>query len=136
MRQQTRLPWSGQPTAGLPARVGGRFFYFATPEYFATFARQAADLGVAYIGGCCGTTPAHIAAMRAALKPVATSARIQRPAPSTAIAIDLNPAEQLPPTPFAQGLAASAFVVSLAIHPPRRLNPAQCIAAPQLIKAA
>src|ERR1700716_1407071 len=69
MRQQTRLALSGQPNAGLPARVEGRFFYFATPEYFATFARQAADLGVAYIGGCCGTTPAHIAAMRAAPTP-------------------------------------------------------------------
>src|SRR5437867_1437494 len=136
MRQQTRLPLSGQPNAGLPARVEGRFFYFATPEYFATFARQAADLGVAYIGGCCGTTPAHIAAMRAALKPVATSTRIQRPAPSTAIAIDLNPADQLPPTPFAQRLAASAFVVSVEIDPPRGLNPAKCIAGAELIKAA
>src|SRR5256884_8242894 len=104
MRQQTRLPLSGQPNAGLPARVEGRFFYFATPEYFATFARQAADLGVAYIGGCCGTTPAHIAAMRAALKPVPATTRIQRPAPSTAIAIDLNPADELPPPPFPPGL--------------------------------
>src|SRR5881296_2793698 len=130
MRQETRHPLSGQPNAGLPARVEGRFFYFAT------FARQAADLGVAYIGGCCGTTPAHIAAMRAALKPVATSARIQRPAPSTAIAIDLNPAEQLPPTPFAQRLAAGAFVVSVEIDPPRGLNPAKCIAGAELIKAA
>src|SRR5438874_1496587 len=50
MRHETRLPLSGQPNAGLPARVEGRFFYFATPEYFATYARQAADLGVAYIG--------------------------------------------------------------------------------------
>jgi len=69
MRPLTKLPLSGQPNAGLPARVEGRFFYFATPEYFGTYARQAADLGIAYIGGCCGTTPAHIAAMRAALKP-------------------------------------------------------------------
>src|SRR6202171_2641601 len=49
MRHETRLPLSGQPNAGLPARVEGRFFSFATPEYFAPFARQAADLGVAYI---------------------------------------------------------------------------------------
>src|SRR6266513_2866888 len=136
MRHETRLPLSGQPNAGLPARVEGRFFYFATPEYFATFARQAADLGVAYNGGCCGTTPAHIAAMRAALKPVPATTRIQRPSPSTAIPIDLNPAEQLPPTPFAQRLAAKAFVVSVEIDPPRGLNPAKCIAGAELIKAA
>jgi methionine synthase / methylenetetrahydrofolate reductase(NADPH) len=136
MRQQTRLPVSGQPNAGLPARVEGRFFYFATPEYFATYARQAADLGVAYIGGCCGTTPAHIAAMRAALRPAATKTRITQPAPSTAIAIDLNPAEQLPPTSFAQRLNEGAFVLSVEIDPPRGLNPAKCIAGAQLVKEA
>ena len=136
MRQQTRLPLSGQPNAGLPARVEGRFFYFATPEYFGTFARQAAELGVAYIGGCCGTTPDHIAAMRAALKPVAGTPRITQPPPSTAIAIDLNPAEQLPPTTFAQRLADKAFVVSVEIDPPRGLNPAKCIAGAQLVKEA
>src|SRR6202030_862467 len=116
--------------------VEGRFFYFATPEYFATFARQAADLGVAYIGGCCGTTPAHIPAMRAALKPAASPVRITTPAPSTAIAIDLNPAEQLPPTSFAQQLSDHAFVVSVEIDPPRGLNPAKCIAGAQLVKDA
>src|ERR1700731_3472692 len=134
--QDPRLSLSGQPNAGLPARVEGRFFYFATPEYFATFARQAADLGVAYIGGCCGTTPAHIAAMRAALKPSAGPVRITAPAPSTAIAIDLNPAEQLPLTSFAQRLKDHAFVVSVEIDPPRGLNPAKCIAGAQLVKEA
>jgi methionine synthase I (cobalamin-dependent)/5,10-methylenetetrahydrofolate reductase len=136
MRHQTRLPLSGQPNAGLPARVEGRFFYFATPEYFATYARQAADLGIAYIGGCCGTTPAHIAAMRAALKPVTATPRITAPPPSTAIAIDLNPAEELPPTTFAQRLADKAFVVSVEIDPPRGLNPAKCIAGAHLVKDA
>jgi len=136
MRQQTRLPLSGQPNAGLPARVEGRFFYFATPEYFATFARQAADLGVAYIGGCCGTTPAHIAAMRTALRPVAATTPIRQPKASTAIPVDLNPAEQLPPTPFAQRLADRAFVVSVEIDPPRGLNPSKCVAGAQLVKEA
>src|SRR5438045_4412170 len=136
MRQQTRLPLSGQPNAGLPARVEGRFFYFATPEYFATYARQAAELGVAYIGGCCGTTPAHSAAMRAALQPVAGAPRIRQPPASTAIAIDLNPAEQVPLTPFAQRLVDRSFVVSVEIDPPRGLNPSKCIAGAQLIQAA
>jgi homocysteine S-methyltransferase len=136
MRHETRLPLSGQPNAGLPARVEGRFFYFATPEYFATYARQAADLGVAYIGGCCGTTPAHIAAMRAALQPVAGVPRIRQASPSTSVPIDLTPAEQLPPTTFAQGLADGSFVVSVEIDPPRGLNPSKCIAGAQLIKDA
>ena len=136
MRRLTRLPLSGQPNAGLPARVEGRFFYFATPEYFATYARQAAELGIAYIGGCCGTTPAHIAAMRAALRPAhAAEPRRQEAAPIS-INIDLTPAEQLPPTRFAQRLHDRAFVVSVEIDPPRGLNPAKCIAGAQLIKEA
>ncbi|TMD42871.1 MAG: bifunctional homocysteine S-methyltransferase/methylenetetrahydrofolate reductase [Chloroflexi bacterium] len=136
MRPHTALPLSGQPNAGLPARVEGRFFYFATPEYFANFARQAAELGVAYIGGCCGTTPAHIAAMRAALRPDTAAPQTRQPPSHTAVPIDLNPSEPLPRTPFAQRLADRSFVVSVEIDPPRGLNPAKCIAGAQLVKAA
>ena len=136
MRPLTKLPLSGQPNAGLPARVEGRFFYFATPEYFGTYARQAADLGVAYIGGCCGTTPAHIAAMRAALRPASHKPAAQHPPAQPAISIDLTPADQLPPTPFAQRLHDGAFAISVEIDPPRGLNPAKCIAGAQLIKDA
>src|SRR5438270_5273032 len=136
MRPHTALPLSGQPNAGLPARVEGRFFYFATPEYFASFAREAAALGVAYIGGCCGTTPAHIAAMRAALRPDTAAPQTWQPPSHTAVPIDLNPSEPLPRTPFAQRLADRSFVVSVEIDPPRGLNPAKCIAGAQLVKAA
>ena len=136
MRAITRLPLSGQPNAGLPARVEGRFFYFATPEYFGTYAREAAALGVAYIGGCCGTTPAHIAAMRAALRPSDSRPASPRSNEPPAIAIDLTPADQVPPTPFARRLADRDFVVSVEIDPPRGLNPAKCIAGAQLIKDA
>src|SRR2546421_5703813 len=59
--------FSAQPNAGLPTRVGNRFFYVATPDYFADYALRFAKAGVQFIGGCCGTTPHHIAAMRKAL---------------------------------------------------------------------
>src|SRR5215831_9454041 len=52
------------PNAGLPQFVEGRFLYLASPEYFAEFAARAIALGVRLVGGCCGTTPAHIKAMR------------------------------------------------------------------------
>ncbi|HEY9286397.1 MAG TPA: bifunctional homocysteine S-methyltransferase/methylenetetrahydrofolate reductase, partial [Candidatus Dormibacteraeota bacterium] len=136
MRQHTTRPLSGQPNAGLPARVEGRFFYFATPEYFATFARQAADLGIAYLGGCCGTTPAHIAAMRAAIRPHPITAPAHPAITTTTVPIDLNPSDQLPPTPFGERLGQRTFVVSVEIDPPRGLNPAKCIAGAQLVKDA
>src|SRR2546425_5497421 len=136
MRPLTRLPLSGQPNAGLPTRVEGRFFYFASPDYFADYAARAAALGVAYIGGCCGTTPAHIAAMRAALSPK-TSIQPPRPArPEPAIPLDLAPTEELPPTPFGQRLQERRFVISVEIDPPRGLNPAKCIAGAELVKEA
>src|SRR5437763_3608822 len=59
--------FSAQPNAGLPTRIGHRFFYMATPDYFADYALRFAKTDVQLIGGCCGTTPHHIAAMRKAL---------------------------------------------------------------------
>ncbi len=56
-----------KPNAGVPRLVQGRPVYPSTPEYFANFALRAKDLGVSLIGGCCGTTPEHVRAMRAAL---------------------------------------------------------------------
>ena len=67
MRPLTRTPLSAMPNAGFPTTQGGRQIYVSTPEYFAEYARRFAESGVSIIGGCCGTTPAHIAAMRAAL---------------------------------------------------------------------
>src|SRR5579859_5009411 len=59
--------FSAQPNAGLPTRIDNRFFYVSTPDYFADYALRFAKAGVRLIGGCCGTTPHHIAAMRKAL---------------------------------------------------------------------
>lgn len=56
-----------KPNAGLPQLVDGRTVYATGPETLAAFARQMKDLGAAIIGGCCGTTPAHLRAMREAL---------------------------------------------------------------------
>jgi methionine synthase I (cobalamin-dependent)/5,10-methylenetetrahydrofolate reductase len=60
---------TAQPNVGLPSRSGGRIIYpNATPDYFSEFAAQARNLGAQIIGGCCGTTPAQIAAIRAAVE--------------------------------------------------------------------
>jgi methionine synthase I (cobalamin-dependent)/5,10-methylenetetrahydrofolate reductase len=67
--QANGFPLTAQPNVGLPARSGGRIVYpNATPDYFAEFAAQARNLGARVIGGCCGTTPAQIAAIRAAVE--------------------------------------------------------------------
>ena len=63
-RRHTRLPLVIQANAGLPRSVGGQTVYDETPEFMANRASELIELGVSIIGGCCGTTPAHIAALR------------------------------------------------------------------------
>ncbi len=58
-----------QSNAGLPQVVGDHFEYDATPGDLAAHAQRLAGLGIDLVGGCCGSTPAHIAAMRATLAP-------------------------------------------------------------------
>src|SRR5437660_4759109 len=121
MRPLTRTPLSAMPNAGHPTTQGGRQIYVSTPEYFADYARRFADAGVAIIGGCCGTTPAHIAAMRAAL-PRGGSARssvsvteVARQRPE-----DSSPPE--PPaessSPLARKVRAGEFIISVEVDPP------------------
>jgi methionine synthase I (cobalamin-dependent)/5,10-methylenetetrahydrofolate reductase len=62
LARHTRLPLSAQPNAGPPVRVGDHFEYRADPEYFAEAASRFVDCGASMVGGCCGTTPSHIAA--------------------------------------------------------------------------
>ena len=61
------VPVVAMPNAGLPSLVQGRYIYLSSPDYVADFARRAADLGVAGVGGCCGTTPEHIKAISEAV---------------------------------------------------------------------
>src|ERR1700716_1510732 len=75
MRPLTRTPLSAMPNAGFPTTQGGRQIYVSTPDYFAEYARRFAESGVSIIGGCCGTTPAHIPSMRAALSGTAPTIR-------------------------------------------------------------
>lgn len=112
---------SAMPNAGFPAYVGGRYIYFSTPAYMAEHARQLVALGVRVVGGCCGTTPEHIAAIREAMarpatEPVPSIRPIAGPVePKAEIAL---PAE---PTPLAQKLGKS-FVVTVEVDPPRGIH--------------
>ena len=71
---------SAQPAAGIPTFQDGRSVYHTTPEYLATYARELLQSGVTLIGACCGSTPAHIKAMRKVLDETAS-----RPPPAVAV---------------------------------------------------
>src|SRR4030095_12254235 len=76
MRAVTKKKLSAQPNAVLPRDVQGRQFYMCSPEYMSKFAKRFIQSGAKFIGGCCGTTPAHIKLISDAVR--AASPRTQR----------------------------------------------------------
>ena len=76
MASATELPISSMPTAGLPQIVDGHVRYNATPEYFARYGRMLVEAGASIVGGCCGTTPAHIRALASAVRGLSRSTRV------------------------------------------------------------
>jgi methionine synthase I (cobalamin-dependent)/5,10-methylenetetrahydrofolate reductase len=125
--------FSVMPNAGWPEQVGGRVMYPANPEYFGEYALAFCEAGAAVIGGCCGTTPRHIAAMRAALD--------QEPrgcGPSIAdLSMPHEREERLEHTPapsrLAQKLADKKFVISVEMDPPRGLSAHKLLAGASLL---
>jgi methionine synthase / methylenetetrahydrofolate reductase (NADH) len=115
----SELPVSAQPNAGQPRMVGHQRFEFSIDAaYFARYLRRFADAGAAMVGGCCGTTPAHIEAGAAAVaglppagkpgRPAAASSRARRDRPIRGPAGQPGPATGI----LAARLAAREFVVA------------------------
>jgi homocysteine S-methyltransferase len=130
--EQHAFHLAAQPNAGLPRRVGNRFIYISSPDYFAEYTRHFLQAGVQLVGGCCGTTPQHIAAMSKVLREFAPELQ-QRPKPVKEQAkIELvydKRVQQQPPrgtkapsTRLAQLLAAGRFAVSAEMRPPRSIK--------------
>lgn len=128
MRGATSLPLAAMPNAGLPRAVEGRNVYLISPESMASFARRAIAAGAQVVGGCCGTTPNHIRAMRQAMRAlhnreVDREVDEQPPieVPGTAPAIR----SETPPAPLAERsrigaqIAAGRFVTLVEIEPPK-----------------
>jgi methionine synthase I (cobalamin-dependent)/5,10-methylenetetrahydrofolate reductase len=116
---------SGMPNAGFPKREGDRIVYpKSSPEYFALFAKEAAALGVSILGGCCGTTPAHIRAMAdavKALRPAKHGATKATDVPSKDAAKAPVP-ERDPESKFWKKLRAKEFTVCVEIDPPKGIS--------------
>jgi methionine synthase I (cobalamin-dependent)/5,10-methylenetetrahydrofolate reductase len=141
MARITQLPLVAMPNAGIPTTQGGRQMYVSTPAYFGEYAKRFVGAGAAIVGGCCGTTPAHIAAMRSALaelsaRPVVSVTVPAAVAPADAEAIAGAAAEPTAPSPLAQKIRAGRFVISVEVDPPRGLNPAKMLQGAELLKAA
>ncbi|MCE9579700.1 MAG: bifunctional homocysteine S-methyltransferase/methylenetetrahydrofolate reductase [Deltaproteobacteria bacterium] len=133
-----------QPNAGLPASVEGRTLYVANPEHFGVFARRMLKSGVGLIGGCCGTTPAHVRAMLGAVRMMGgTSAAPGAEAPR-AIELVTRPTEPPPAsiTPLAAKsrlgarIARGEFAVSVELTAPPGLDLTRTVAQVRELAAA
>ena len=122
-----------KPNAGWPEQVGGRIMYPADADYFGDYALSFREAGANIVGGCCGTTPQHIAAMKKAFESapafVVDSAAILMEDEITA-----EPAEQ--PTELAQKLAAGKFSICVEMDPPRGLSTHKLLAGASLLHDA
>jgi methionine synthase / methylenetetrahydrofolate reductase (NADH) len=109
-------PLAALPNVGLASLAGGRVIYpHATPEYFAEFAAHARELGAKVIGGCCGTTPAEISAIRSAVEEERTPrAPLVFESPELVVALG----EERRETGLSRALAAGDWVVSVQLDPP------------------
>lgn len=114
---------SAMPNAGFPKRIGDRTVYpKSSPEYFALFAREAAALGVRILGGCCGTTPAHIQAMAQAVKELKPGSGAQVSASAATKPDKPRLLTREPESRLWKKIQAEQFVVSVEIDPPKGVS--------------
>lgn len=127
IRTITEKPISVMPNAGMPRQIENRMLYMCTPEYMAEYAKRFFEKGAKVIGGCCGTSPEHIAEMAKAINSLnkTTTKKIQTPT------IDILSPQQPKPysgLPLAEKsnlgakLAAGQKVTMIEITPPRGID--------------
>ncbi|MGD2047722.1 MAG: bifunctional homocysteine S-methyltransferase/methylenetetrahydrofolate reductase [Gemmatimonadota bacterium] len=137
MRDATDRPLSAQPNAGLPRTVRDRQIYLASPEYMAEYARRMVEVGVRFVGGCCGTTPAHVRRIRQVVNEVASPASPRVTSPSV-----VPESTAVQPTPLAERssfgakLASGASTLSVEILPPHGWNPSEVVEPARVLQDA
>jgi homocysteine S-methyltransferase len=142
MRTFTDRKLSAQPNAGLPRDVGGRQIYMCSPEYMAEYSRRIIQAGAKFVGGCCGTTPAHIKMIADAIRQFHPRTQQVEAASVTKLGIHelqppdvkVVPAEER--SNWARKIARSEFVTTVEVLPPKGCNPWKTLDAIRLLKDA
>lgn len=141
MREVTTKKLSAQPNAGLPRNVQGRQMYMCSPEYMAEFSRRFIQVGASFIGGCCGTTPAHIKLLADAIRSVSPRRTAQVFVKQPATVQELKP-EDVSVVPLAERsnwgnkIANGKFVTSVEVLPPKGCDAEKTLQSIRLLKDA
>lgn len=140
MRSVTSKPLSAQPNAGLPRDVQGRQLYMCSPEYMAKYAKRLIQAGARFIGGCCGTTPAHI-------KQIADAVRAISPRRPRVFVQERRRIEELTPADihvvppeersrWSRKIARGEFVTTVEVLPPKGCDASKTLEQIRLLKEA
>ncbi len=138
IRRLTDKPLSAQPNAGIPRSIEGRNIYLCSPEYMASYARKFVNAGVNLVGGCCGTTPEHIKAMKSALRMADAKGKTS----GFRVMTEAKRESSITPPPMAQRsnlgkkLAAGEFVTLVEIVPPKGTEFHKEVEGAKFLKAA
>jgi homocysteine S-methyltransferase len=128
MAAVTAKKLSAQPNAGLPRTVQGRNLYLCSPEYMASYARRFIQTGARLVGGCCGTTPEHIKAIKTAVRALARPAQVGS---RVSVETTSRPGQKLEPlavekrSRLAEKLVREKFPVLVEIIPPKGCDTAK-----------
>ena len=122
MATSTSLPLAAMPNAGMPRAVDGRNIYLTSPEYMASFARKFLKAGAQFIGGCCGTTPNHIRAMKSALRAVEAQKVQNKGTAREPIVTETPPPPIEKRSKIGKLIHDGAFVTMVEIVPPRGID--------------
>ncbi|HEX8338685.1 MAG TPA: bifunctional homocysteine S-methyltransferase/methylenetetrahydrofolate reductase [Pyrinomonadaceae bacterium] len=141
MRLATTKKLSAQPNAGLPRDVQGRQFYMCSPEYMAKYAKRLIQAGVRFIGGCCGTTPAHIKLISDAVRPLSPRhTGLTGKLAGSAARVEEVKEEEIPVTPleersnWGRRLARGEFVTTVEVLPPKGCDATKTLESIRLLK--
>ena len=128
----TALPLSVMPNAGYPVVTRTQVKYQGKPEYFAKELARIAAEGVRILGGCCGTTPAHIAALRAALDSLPA---VEKAAPAVQVSTPEAPTVEKDDA-FLRKLNAGKKVIAIELDSPKDANLTNYLAGAKRLQAA
>ncbi len=127
---------AASPNAGWPEQtLGGRVMYPATPDYFGQYAQAFVEAGAGLIGGCCGTTDAHISAMRHHLDTPGEN-RIPMPRVKIVSQVEKETAVAERPTDLAQHLVARKFIATVEMSPPKGVAAQRLLEGAKTLKEA
>ncbi len=134
MSKITHKPISVQPNAGVPVSVEGRNIYLCSPEYMATYAKHFILSGAKIVGGCCGTAPEHIKAIKKAviaLRPKKTIEKIEKKEKEEK---KMTPVPVKEKSAFARKISEGEFVTSVELLPPRGYDAQNVLNAAKYLK--